>query len=75
MLCGTPVVATDLPGVRQPVAMTGMGVVVAAGDADALADGIVEVVTNRQRYVRPRSEVAARFDLETTVGRYEELFR
>ena len=75
MLCGTPVVATDLPGVRQPVAMTGMGVVVAAGDSAALANGIVEVLTNRERYVRPRSEVAARFDLDTTVDRYEELFR
>jgi glycosyltransferase involved in cell wall biosynthesis len=75
MLCGTPVVATDLPGVRQPVAMTGMGVVVAAGDANALAAGIVEVLVNRDRYVRPRTEVAATFDLDATVGRYEELFR
>jgi glycosyltransferase involved in cell wall biosynthesis len=57
------------------VAMTGMGVVVAAGDPAALANGIVEVLTNRERYVRPRSEVAARFDLDTTVDRYEELFR
>jgi glycosyltransferase involved in cell wall biosynthesis len=75
MLCGTPVVATDLPGVRQPVTMTGMGVVVASGDAIALANGIVEVLTNRDRYVRPRAEVAAMFDLDATVRRYEELFR
>ena len=28
MSCGTPVVATDLPGVRMPVKMTGMGRIV-----------------------------------------------
>ena len=33
MLCGTPVVATALPGVRQPVMMTGMGKVVPVADA------------------------------------------
>jgi glycosyltransferase involved in cell wall biosynthesis len=75
MLCGTPVVATDLPGVRQPVAMTGMGVVVPPGDSAALAAGIVEVLDDRARFVRPRDEIAAMFDLAATVDRYEELFR
>lgn len=74
MLCGTPVVATDLPGVRQPIAMTGMGVVVPAGDAEALAAGIVEVLDHRERYVRPRAEIAALFDLDRTVDAYEHLF-
>ena len=37
MLRGTPSVASDLPGVRQPVRMTGMGRVVPVGDAPALA--------------------------------------
>ena len=32
MACGTPVVASDLPGVRQPVMMTGMGRVVPPAD-------------------------------------------
>ena len=33
MLCGTPVVATNLPGVRQPVLTTGMGAIVEPADA------------------------------------------
>jgi glycosyltransferase involved in cell wall biosynthesis len=74
MLCGTPVVATSLPGVRQPVLTTGMGVIVAPADAGALARGIIEVVSNRGRYLRPRAEIEQRFDIHATVDAYERLF-
>jgi glycosyltransferase involved in cell wall biosynthesis len=37
---GTPVVASDLPGVRQPVLQTGMGRIVPVRDPAALAEGI-----------------------------------
>ena len=74
MLCGTPVVATNLPGVRQPVRMTGMGVVVDVADASAIAGGIDEVFSHPDRYQRPRNEIEALFDLATTVDSYERLF-
>jgi glycosyltransferase involved in cell wall biosynthesis len=73
-MCGTPVVATDLPGVRQPVRMTGMGEIVPVADARALASGIVKVLKDRQQYVRPRSEIMRMFDLTETVDEYEALF-
>ena len=44
MLCGTPVVASALPGVRVPIATTGMGLVVPPGDAPALAAAIGTVL-------------------------------
>ncbi|MET0886004.1 MAG: glycosyltransferase [Mycetocola sp.] len=74
MLDGTPVVATALPGVRQPVAMTGMGVVVPPRDARALADGVAEVLASGDRYVRARHEIEALFDISATVNAYEQLF-
>lgn len=74
MLCGTPVVATALPGVRQPVLMTKMGQVVPVADGAALAAAIVDVCQHRDAYVRPRHEVAAMFDLDATVDAYERLF-
>lgn len=74
MLCGTPVVAADLPGVRQPVNITGMGAVVPVGDAHALAAGVREVLEHRDTYVRPREEIERLFDIEQTVQAYEELF-
>jgi len=75
MLCGTPSIASDLPGVRQPVLQTGMGEVVPVGDSAALAEAILRVVGNRERYVRPREEIAARFNTERTVIAYERLFQ
>ncbi len=74
MLCGTPTVASNLPGVRQPPLMTGMGKVIPIGDAQALADAVLEIIAHRARYVRPREEVAALFSTERTVDEYERLF-
>ncbi|HEY3118961.1 MAG TPA: glycosyltransferase family 4 protein [Chloroflexota bacterium] len=75
MLCGTPSVASDLPGVRQPVRMTGMGAIVPVADAAGLADGIIEVLDHQDRYVRPRVEIEALFDVRETVAAYEALFQ
>ncbi|HHH40627.1 MAG TPA: glycosyltransferase family 1 protein [Chloroflexi bacterium] len=75
MLCGTPSVASDLPGVRQPVYQTGMGEVVPVADADSLAEAILRVLRERERYVRPREEIEARFSTERTAQGYEALFR
>ncbi|HEY75013.1 MAG TPA: glycosyltransferase family 4 protein [Thermoflexia bacterium] len=74
MLCGTPSIASDLPGVRQPVLQTGMGEVVPIGDSQALAEAILRVVNNRQRYIRPREEIAARWNTDRTAVGYEALF-
>jgi glycosyltransferase involved in cell wall biosynthesis len=74
MLCGTPVVASDLPGVREPVRWTGMGEVVPVADPRAFADAVTRVLTDRDRYRRPRSEVAQRFGLDPCLERYEALF-
>jgi len=74
MLCGTPVVATDLPGVREAVRRTGMGRIVPPRDPDALAAALLDVLRNRPAYVRPRAAVAAEFDLERSLHEYEKLF-
>jgi glycosyltransferase involved in cell wall biosynthesis len=74
MLCGTPVVASALPGVRQPVLVTGMGEVAPIGDAAGLASAVTRVLQDRARYVRPRAAIAARFDLATTATFYERLY-
>ncbi len=74
MLSGCPVVATNLPGVREPIRMTGMGEVVPIKDARALADAIVRVLQNREKYIRPRQEIAAMFAIDKTVDAYERLF-
>ena len=74
MLCGTPVVAAALPGVRQPVRMTGMGEVVPVAETPGLVNGIVRVLNNRGDFIRSRDEIERLFDLDVTVRAYEDLF-
>jgi glycosyltransferase involved in cell wall biosynthesis len=74
MLCGTPSIASGLPGVRQPVLQTGMGEVVPIGDAAALADAIVRVSSHRSEYVKPPEEIEGRFSTARTIDGYEQLF-
>jgi glycosyltransferase involved in cell wall biosynthesis len=74
MLCGAPSIASALPGVRQPVQMTGMGEVVPIGDSAALAEAIIRVLDDKAKYTRPRSEIEALFSTPRTAELYEKLF-
>jgi len=73
MLCGTPVVATDIPGARVPVRLTGMGLLVPPGDPGALAAALSAVLRDPARYRRPAAAIAATFSLARCVDAYEEV--
>jgi glycosyltransferase involved in cell wall biosynthesis len=75
MICGTPVVAAGLPGVREPVRMTGMGKVVPPRDPGALAQAVLDVLADRSRFTRPSFKISEMFSADATAERYEELFR
>jgi glycosyltransferase involved in cell wall biosynthesis len=72
-LSGTPLVTTDIPGAREVVRATGAGRLVAPGDPAALADGIIEVLSNPTPYRRRLGAVRAVFDPERSVSQYEDL--
>ncbi|GBC79998.1 2-deoxystreptamine glucosyltransferase [bacterium HR09] len=67
MICGTPVVASDLPGVREPVRLTGMGVLVPAGDPQALASGLLQVLEGRFATPLGQRAVLDRFSPQAVV--------
>jgi len=75
MLSGTPVVASALPGVRVPIATTGMGIAVPPGDVRALAEAIVTVLGSPGRYRRSRSAVEAEYSVARTADGYERLLQ
>lgn len=75
MLCGTPCVASNLPGVRQPILQTGMGKIFPTGNSAALAEALLEVLDNRQRYIQPYASIANRFNTQRTATAYETLFQ
>jgi glycosyltransferase involved in cell wall biosynthesis len=73
MLCGTPVVVTNIPGLREPVTRTGMGEIVPRRNPRALAEAIVRVVKDRERYVKPHEIISETFSFERTVDSYVEI--
>jgi glycosyltransferase involved in cell wall biosynthesis len=74
MMNGVPTIASDLPGVRQPVRMTGMGEITPIGDANALASAIIKVLENRERYIRSPDVISATFSPEETASEYIRLY-
>lgn len=74
MTCGTPVVATDLPGIRQPVTMTGMGLIVPPQDTNALANAINTILDDPQRFSGNAATVAERFSTQTIAKQYITLY-
>lgn len=75
MMSGKPVVASDLPGVRQPVRMTGLGRVTQVGDPAALAANILEVLgQGAAKGSLSAEELRREFSPETCAQRHEALF-
>lgn len=74
MTCGTPVIASDLPGVRQPVTMTGMGRIVPSTDADALAEALISVLNDPASFRGDPGAIAQRYSPKTIAGEYEQIF-
>lgn len=74
MINGVPVVASNLPGVRQPVTMTGMGEIFPIGDSEGLAAALNRVLDEQERYQRPGDVIAASFSPEQTARAYVQLF-
>lgn len=75
MLCGTPVVMTDIPGGRVAIQETGMGKLAQPGDWRSIGETILEVLDNRERFVKPRKEIAEIFSVDDTLDQYEAIFR
>jgi glycosyltransferase involved in cell wall biosynthesis len=74
MICGTPVVASDLPGVRQPVRMHHMGKIVPIGDSSAIALALIEILSEREKYRCDTATLAKLYDPDSVAAEYEKLF-
>jgi glycosyltransferase involved in cell wall biosynthesis len=74
MSCGTPVVATDLPGVRVPVKASGMGKIVPVADAGAIARAIVDILAEPERYHGNPDEITHKYSPDVIAAGYEDLF-
>lgn len=74
MLCGTPVVATDMPGIREAIRLTGYGRLAPPRDSEKLADAILDALENRKGFGISRDKLLGLFGMEKTVAEYQKLF-
>jgi glycosyltransferase involved in cell wall biosynthesis len=74
MMNGKPVVASELPGVRQPVRITGMGRVTPVGDEAKLAGNILDVLGAKPHGRMSEQELRREFSPDTCAARHEALF-
>lgn len=75
MTCGTPAVASDLPGVRCAVRETGMGLIVPPRNAPALAQAILDVLDQPDRFRGDTQAVRQRYSAEAVARQYEDIFK
>ncbi|MDA1347819.1 MAG: glycosyltransferase family 4 protein [Chloroflexi bacterium] len=78
MAAGVPVITTDAPGCREVVEHLRTGMVGAAGDDQAIAGHVKELIDDgglRRRLGDNGLAEARKYDWETVVGQYEDLYR
>jgi glycosyltransferase involved in cell wall biosynthesis len=75
MMNGVPVVASDMPGVRQPVKMTGMGEIFPIGDSAGLGEQICKILRHRNDYHVDHDWLIHHFSPDTVAAEYEKLFK
>ncbi len=74
MACGTPVVASDRPGMRVPVQMTGMGLLFPQEDVQALAEALIEILDNPEKYHSSPQELIRLSSPTHVAEEYEKVF-
>ncbi|KAB8144298.1 glycosyltransferase family 4 protein [Chloroflexia bacterium SDU3-3] len=75
MVCGTPSVTTDIPGAREAVQVTGMGKLVPPLDPQALAEGLIHMVSDPTVYKTRWEKARQVFDPAASIEAYEHILQ
>ncbi|OGK62646.1 hypothetical protein A2334_03260 [Candidatus Roizmanbacteria bacterium RIFOXYB2_FULL_38_10] len=75
MLLGTPVVVTNLPGVRIPTQLTKMGKVVEPKNITQLANAIIYILQNKKLFTNKKliENAASIFNIKRTLKAYQDI--
>ena len=74
MMNDVPVVASNLPGVRVPIRMTGMGEIIPIGDSAALAAAINRIFDQPNAFRGRGADLRLIFSPDEAAQKYERLF-
>ena len=75
MMNGVPVVASNLPGVRQPVSITKMGMIFNIGDAEGLAVALLTILNESEKYTGDPEAITLQFSPSNNAKAYEDLYK
>jgi glycosyltransferase involved in cell wall biosynthesis len=75
MTCGTPAIASDMPGMRQPPLKTGMGTVFPPKDPQGLAQAIMDILSEPEEFQGDIPQITKRYSPKTIAGEYDALFQ
>jgi glycosyltransferase involved in cell wall biosynthesis len=70
MMCGTPVIASDLLGVRTIVGKTGMGLITKHGDAEDLKECIIKIRKGYDEFVKERDSIEDIYGIDRCISSY-----
>jgi glycosyltransferase involved in cell wall biosynthesis len=73
MLAGVPVLSSDIPGVRQPVAQTGFGTVVPPADPEAITRALLGLQSDPPDRVAGQRAAHGAFSVPAVLDAYEVL--
>ncbi|HAF62410.1 MAG TPA: hypothetical protein DCK95_08790 [Anaerolineaceae bacterium] len=74
MINGVPSIASNLPGVRQPVKRHAMGKVIPIGDSDALSQAVVEIMKDKAAFQGDIMAIKKMYAPDSIAIEYENLF-
>lgn len=73
MFNGTPCVTSNLPGLRVPIQVTGMGELFESNNSTDLAQKILLVLKNGKKYYQQKQKCLNKFGLKMAIDNYEKL--
>lgn len=75
MYCGTPVVASNLYGVRTIIQNTGMGLIAETGSPEDFAQKIIKVLCDRNHYVKNKEYIYSIYSTKRCADDYLEAYQ
>ena len=75
MLLGTPVIASNLPGVRVPIRLTKMGILVQPKNSEQITEAINKILKNKKKYSNQKliKNASKIFDIKKVYKFYDNL--
>jgi glycosyltransferase involved in cell wall biosynthesis len=74
MMNGVPSIASNLPGVRQPVLRHEMGKIIPIGDSKALTQAVIDITENRKKYTHGFEKIQRQYTPSCVAQKYLDLF-